>query len=72
MTFNIGKLYYKEEKLSEENILLKFYGCIKHALAKKLAKNTGTQKRSYWLHYAVGKYDETFVNDVAKVLKVGE
>ncbi|XP_065354872.1 solute carrier family 15 member 2 [Calliphora vicina] len=72
LTFNIGKLYYKEEKLNEENILLKFYGCIKHALARKWSKNSAITKRSYWLHYAVGKYDETFVNDVAKVLKLAK
>ncbi|XP_046803932.1 solute carrier family 15 member 1 [Lucilia cuprina] len=72
LTFCIGKLYYKEEKLSEENILLKFYGCIKHALARKWSKNAGVTKRSYWLHYAVGKYEDSFVNDVAKVLKLAK
>ncbi|XP_037812068.1 solute carrier family 15 member 2 [Lucilia sericata] len=72
LTFCIGKLYYKEEKLSAENILLKFYGCIKHALARKWSKNADVVKRSYWLHYAVGKYEDSFVNDVAKVLKLAK
>uniref|UniRef100_W8AHL5 Peptide transporter family 1 n=2 Tax=Ceratitis capitata TaxID=7213 RepID=W8AHL5_CERCA len=72
LIFAIGKFFYKPEKLSEENILIKLYGCIKHALVVKWnSTNTGEQRRSvYWLHYAVGKYDEAFVNDVSKVLKI--
>ncbi|XP_053969520.1 peptide transporter family 1 [Anastrepha ludens] len=70
LIFTIGKFYYKPEKLSEENILLKLYGCIKHALVVKWSKIGRDERPAYWLHNAVGQYDEAFVNDVGKVLKI--
>lgn len=66
--FTIGKMFYKPEKLFEENILVKFYGCIKHALINKWRE--GCVRRTYWLQHAIGRYEETFVEDVSKVLKV--
>lgn len=68
--FSLGRLYYRPEKLAEESILIKFYGCIKHALGKKWRRKADEKKPAYWLHYAVGRYEESFVSDVAKVLKV--
>ncbi|XP_036331391.1 solute carrier family 15 member 2 [Rhagoletis pomonella] len=68
--FAIGRFFYKSEKLSEENILIKFYGCIKHALVVKWSRTRKDEQPAYWLHNAVGKYDEAFVNDVCKVLKI--
>lgn len=69
--FILGKFYYKTEKLSEANILIKLCGCIKHALVVKWREaNQNEQQRTYWLQYAVGKYDETFIKDVGRVLKV--
>ncbi|XP_075146512.1 peptide transporter family 1 isoform X2 [Haematobia irritans] len=70
--FAIGKLFYRSEKLAEENILIKFYGCVKHALSQKWNKKSNDNKpsQSYWLHYAIGRYDESFVNDVAKIFKL--
>ncbi|XP_061393632.1 peptide transporter family 1 [Musca vetustissima] len=70
ITFSLGRLYYKSEKLAEESILIKFYGCIKHALRKRWNRKADDKKPSYWLHYAVGRYEESFVSDVAKVLKL--
>ncbi|KAI9575760.1 hypothetical protein GQX74_014162 [Glossina fuscipes] len=60
------------EKLAEENILLKFYGYVKYALAKKWCKKSLTKRPNYWLHYALDKYDDSFVNEVAKVLKLAK
>uniref|UniRef100_A0A1A9ZCD6 Major facilitator superfamily (MFS) profile domain-containing protein n=1 Tax=Glossina pallidipes TaxID=7398 RepID=A0A1A9ZCD6_GLOPL len=70
--FSFGKFFYKSEKLAEENILLKFYGCVKHALAKKWCKKSLAKRPNYWLHYALDKYDDSFVNEVAKVLKLAK
>ncbi|XP_018788326.1 PREDICTED: peptide transporter family 1 [Bactrocera latifrons] len=69
--FNLGKFYYKAEKLAEENILIKLCGCIKHALVVKWRnEHPNEQPRTYWLQYAVGKYDEDFIKDVGRVLKI--
>ncbi|XP_055855555.1 solute carrier family 15 member 1 isoform X2 [Episyrphus balteatus] len=68
--FTIGKIYYKPEKLSDENILVKFYGCIKVALVKKW--KTGSSPKAHWLHHAIGRYDESFVYDVSKVIKISK
>ncbi|XP_013115456.2 solute carrier family 15 member 2 [Stomoxys calcitrans] len=70
LTFTIGKLFYKEEKIAEENILVKFYGCVKHALSKKWNRASNDKKPAHWLHYAIGRYDEAFVNDVTKIFKL--
>lgn len=71
MIFSIGRTFYKPEKLSHENILVKFYGCVKYALIKKFKKSDKpVEKKPYWLLYSVGRYEEEFVEDVSKVLKV--
>ncbi|XP_054081504.1 solute carrier family 15 member 1 isoform X1 [Zeugodacus cucurbitae] len=71
LIFTLGKFYYKTEKLSEENILLKLCGCIKHALVVKFrSANQNAQPRVYWLEYATDKYDEPFIKDVSRVLKI--
>ncbi|XP_067615018.1 solute carrier family 15 member 2 isoform X2 [Eurosta solidaginis] len=70
LIFSLGKFYYKTERLVEENILVKFYGCVKYALVAKWSQNIKDEPPAYWLQNAVGKYDEAFVNDVAKVLKI--
>uniref|UniRef100_A0A1A9WRS8 Major facilitator superfamily (MFS) profile domain-containing protein n=1 Tax=Glossina brevipalpis TaxID=37001 RepID=A0A1A9WRS8_9MUSC len=68
--FNLGKFFYKTEKLAEENILLKLYGCIKYALTKKWCKKLNVKRPKYWLHYALDKYDDSFVNEVSKLAKL--
>lgn len=68
--FFIGKCFYKSEKLAADNILFKFCGCIKTALVKKWRRRKAPKRPSYWLHNAVGAYDEGFVNDVSRVLRV--
>lgn len=68
--FTIGKYYYKPEKLSDENILVKFYGCIKLALVNKWKKDS--VPKSHWLHHAIGRYDEAFVHDVSRVLSISK
>ncbi|XP_037949776.1 solute carrier family 15 member 1 [Teleopsis dalmanni] len=70
--FMIGKFFYKPEKLSEENILIKFYGCIKYAIIKKCTRSKKEPRPSYWLNNAIGRYDKNFVDDVAKVLKISK
>lgn len=85
VTFSLGKFFFKNEELIEDNVLLKFYGCIKFALWKRwTSKHTspqlesvsgGTEKQhsniAYtWLEYAIGPYDRQFVDKVGQVLKV--
>ncbi|XP_055924089.1 solute carrier family 15 member 1 isoform X2 [Eupeodes corollae] len=66
--FTIGKIFYRPEKFSHENILVKTYGCIKVALVNKWKQ--GSVVKNNWLHHAIGQYEESFVNDVSKVLKI--
>jgi len=68
--FLVGKWFYKSEKLSDDNILFKFCGCIKTALVEKWRRRKSTKRSNYWLHNAVGAYDMGFVNDVSRVLRV--
>nr|XP_016939683.2 solute carrier family 15 member 1 [Drosophila suzukii] len=70
--FLIGKCFYKSEKLSDDNILFKFCGCIKTALVEKWRRRKSPKRSSYWLHNAVGAYDEGFVNDVSRVLRISK
>ncbi|XP_030374437.1 peptide transporter family 1 [Scaptodrosophila lebanonensis] len=68
--FLIGKFFYKPEKVSDDNVLFKFYGCIRTALLEKWRRRKSEKRCSYWLHNAIGPYDEEFVNDVSKVLRI--
>ncbi|KAH8295232.1 hypothetical protein KR018_008972 [Drosophila ironensis] len=68
--FLTGKFWYKPEKLAADNILFKFCGCIKTAVVEKWRRSKGPKKSSYWLQNAVGAYDEGFVNDVSRVLRI--
>ena len=69
--FSLGKFFYKPERSCNDNILLKFYGCIKHAAIKSWRRTSAaSEKPVYWLHNAYDKYEPSFVNDVGKVLKV--
>ncbi|KAH8354223.1 hypothetical protein KR084_003764 [Drosophila pseudotakahashii] len=70
--FLIGKCFYKSEKLSDDNILFKFCGCIKTALVEKWRRRKSPKRSSYWLHNAVGAYDEEFVSDVSRVLRISK
>ncbi|XP_043067898.1 peptide transporter family 1 isoform X2 [Drosophila bipectinata] len=70
--FLIGKCFYKSEKLAADNILFKFCGCIKTALVEKWRRRKSSKRASYWLHNAVGAYDEGFVNDVSRVLRIAK
>ncbi|XP_017074915.2 peptide transporter family 1 [Drosophila eugracilis] len=70
--FLVGKCFYKSEKLSDDNILFKFCGCIKTALVEKWRRRKSRKRSTYWLHNAVGAYDEGFVNDVSKVLRISK
>ncbi|XP_017057512.1 peptide transporter family 1 [Drosophila ficusphila] len=70
--FLAGKYYYKSEKLADDNILFKFCGCIKTALVEKWRRRKSLKRSSYWLHNAVGAYDEGFVNDVSRVLRISK
>ncbi|KAH8350212.1 hypothetical protein KR067_006845 [Drosophila pandora] len=70
--FLIGKCFYKSEKLAADNILFKFCGCIKTALVEKWRRRKTPKRPSYWLHNAVGAYDEGFVNDVSRVLRISK
>ncbi|KAL5290817.1 SLC15A1.2 family protein [Megaselia abdita] len=68
IVFLIGKIYYKDERISDENVILKFFGCIKHALSTKM-KSCGESK-DHWIEYAEGKYSHDFIDDVHTVLKI--
>lgn len=68
--FLIGKYFYKPEKISGDNILFKFCGCIKTALLSKWRRRKSNKRYTYWLYNAIGPYDVDFVNDVSKVLRV--
>ncbi|XP_016960721.1 peptide transporter family 1 [Drosophila biarmipes] len=70
--FLVGKCFYKSEKLSDDNILFKFCGCIKTALVEKWRRRKSPKRSSYWLHNAVGAYDEGFVSDVSRVLRISK
>ncbi|SPP88475.1 peptide transporter family 1 [Drosophila guanche] len=72
LIFLIGKCFYKTEKLADDNILFKFCGCIKTALVTKWRRRKSNKRSSYWLHNAIGVYDEGFVNDVSKVLRISK
>lgn len=49
-------------------MILKFFGCIKHALISKV-KGIGGRKKN-WIEYAEGKYSQEFITDVHTVLKI--
>ncbi|KMZ04606.1 peptide transporter family 1 [Drosophila simulans] len=70
--FLVGKCFYKSEKLSDDNILFKFCGCIKTALVEKWRRRKSPKRSNYWLHNAVGAYDMGFVNDVSRVLRISK
>ncbi|ALC45712.1 CG9444 [Drosophila busckii] len=70
--FLLGKFFYKSEKLSGDNILLKSFGCIKTALQQKWRRRGSGKSCKYWLHNAIGIYDEQFVDDVSKVLRISK
>lgn len=66
--FLIGKIYYKDEKISDENVVVKFFGCIKHALVSRIKSSGG--RKDHWIDYAEGKYSEEFIDEVHSVLKI--
>lgn len=68
VVFLIGKIYYKDERISDENVILKFFGCVKHALLSRF-KGFSERKES-WIDYAEGKYSHEFIDDVHTVLKI--
>ncbi|XP_064554796.1 solute carrier family 15 member 1 [Drosophila montana] len=70
--FLMGKCFYKPEKVSGDNILFKFWGCIKAALLEKWRRRKSAKRCNYWLHNAVGPYDAYFVTDVSKVLRISK
>ncbi|XP_034487632.1 peptide transporter family 1 [Drosophila innubila] len=70
--FLMGKYFYKPEKISGDNILFKFCGCIKTALLSKWRRRQSDKRYTYWLHNAIGPYDLDFVNDVSKVLRISK
>lgn len=68
VVFLIGKIYYKDERISDENVILKFFGCIKYALVSKF-RSTEERKES-WIEYAEGRYSDEFISDVHTVIKI--
>ncbi|XP_030374948.1 peptide transporter family 1-like [Scaptodrosophila lebanonensis] len=68
--FLIGKVVYLPENVYDDSVLFKFYGCIKTALLEKWRRRKSEERCSYWLYNAIGPYDEEFVNDVSKVLRI--
>ncbi|KAH8359260.1 hypothetical protein KR093_005346 [Drosophila rubida] len=70
--FLVGKCFYKQEKISGDNILFKFCGCIKTALVGKWRRRNSNKKYGYWLQNALGPYDVDFVTDVSKVLRISK
>ncbi|KAH8288428.1 hypothetical protein KR054_002639, partial [Drosophila jambulina] len=72
LIFLVGKCFYKAEKLAADNILFKFFGCIKTGLVEKWRRRKSPKRSSYWLHNAVGPYEESFVNDVSRVLRISK
>lgn len=68
VVFLIGKIYYKDERISDENVVVKFFGCIKHALVSRF-KSSGRRK-DHWIDYAEGKYSQDFIDEVHTVLKI--
>ncbi|EDW85181.1 uncharacterized protein Dwil_GK12750 [Drosophila willistoni] len=72
VTFLIGKCFYKPEKISNDNILFKFFGCIKTALVEKWRRRNSVKRSNYWLKNAIGPYDHRFVHDVSKVLRLSK
>ncbi|KAH8406677.1 hypothetical protein KR222_003011 [Zaprionus bogoriensis] len=70
LTFLIGKWFYKPEKLSGDNILFKFCGCIRTALVSTWRRRKSAKRRTYWLQNAIGDYDADFVSDVSRVLRL--
>ncbi|KAL7730170.1 hypothetical protein ACLKA6_009433 [Drosophila palustris] len=72
ITFLVGKNFYKPQKISGDNILFKFCGCIKTALLGKWRRRKSNKRYTYWLHNAIGPYDQDFVKDVSKVLRISK
>lgn len=60
--------YKKEKPSSDDNIILKVFGCISTALTIKIK---GVKKHEHWIRGAIeNNYSEEFVNEVAAFLNV--
>lgn len=70
VVFLIGKIYYKDERISDENVILKFFGCIKHALVTKMKSSSSEERKEHWIEYAEGRYSLEFIDDVHTVIKI--
>uniref|UniRef100_T1GAZ4 Uncharacterized protein n=1 Tax=Megaselia scalaris TaxID=36166 RepID=T1GAZ4_MEGSC len=70
IVFLIGKIYYKDERISDENVILKFFGCIKHALVTKMKSSSSEERKEHWIEYAEGRYSLEFIDDVHTVIKI--
>lgn len=67
LIFVFGYSYYKREHVTGDNTMLKTIGCVGYAVVQRVrGRSTGVP----WLNASIGKYSETFVNDVSIFLRV--